>query len=261
MKKIDCEELKKIQLNILKFVDEFCVNNGIRYWIDGGTLLGAVRHKGYIPWDDDIDIGMQREDFDKFKTTFNELQSKYRFACAEIDDQFNYAFGKVLDTTTVLYEPDRNGKKVSVNIDVFVYDNAPDNDRDIERMYDRRDFYRLLSDIRSQNVPVGKSIKYKLTRFYVRLFKTNYFALKMIENSKQLMNENTNCVGNFAGYTRMKCSKEVFDSFVELEFEGLSLKAPIGYDQWLRSFYGDYMILPPVEKRVSTHQFEAFYLD
>ena len=134
MQRIDSKELKKIQLEILDAATSFCEQNGIRYWLDCGTLLGAIRHKGYIPWDDDVDLGMLREDYDRFLTLFNRENSKYKFVCIENSPDFYLAHGKVCDTETLLYEPDENGYKLHVNIDIFVYDNAPNDDGEIERI-------------------------------------------------------------------------------------------------------------------------------
>lgn len=83
----------------------------------------------------------------------------------------------------------------------------------------------------------------------------------MIENSKRYSLEETSKVGNFMSYTRMSCDKKVFKDFVDVEFEGKFYKAPIGYDEWLRAFYGNYMELPPEEKRVSHHMFKAYVLE
>ena len=80
MRKVELEELRKIQISILDVVADFCEKHKINYWIDSGTLLGAIRHKGYIPWDDDIDIGMLREDYDKFKKLFNQYNDRYLYA-------------------------------------------------------------------------------------------------------------------------------------------------------------------------------------
>ena len=114
-KKITKEEMKKIQINILDDVSKFCDENNIKYWIDCGTLLGAIRHKGYIPWDDDIDIGMLREDYDKFIKLYNSKKSKYKLKCIELDKTYEYPFGKVIDTDTILYEPDEKGIKIAIN--------------------------------------------------------------------------------------------------------------------------------------------------
>ena len=93
----------------------------------------------------------------------------------------------------------------------------------------------------------------------LRLFPRDYFVKKLVENSRRYISENTKRVGNFSSSTPMACSKDVFYSFIDVEFEGKKYKAPVGYDKWLRAFYGDYMQLPPVEKRVRTHSFTAYW--
>lgn len=262
MKQLDVEQLKVIQLGILDVVHDFCVKNNINYWLDCGTLLGAIRHRGYIPWDDDIDIGMLRLDYDKFMSSFNAANKRYQFLCPELNDDYSYGAGKVIDCDTVLYEPDKNGRKLSVNIDVFVYDNAPDDDRQLKKMFDRRDWYRKCSVAHSQNHDViggfARNIGFQLLHFCTKPFPVNYFALKMMDNSKRFSTQNTKRVGNFSSYTRTVGDKDIFNSFVYVSFEGKKYKAPVGYDKWLKAFYKNYMELPPVEKRVSTHTFEAY---
>ena len=262
MEKINGQQLKQIQLGILDIVHAFCIENNIHYWLDCGTLLGAIRHKGYIPWDDDIDIGMLRDDYDKFMTSFNGYTARYQFLCPEQNKDYAYGAGKVIDTTTILYEPDRNGKKLRVNIDIFVYDNAPDDDKLVKRMFDFRDFYRKCNIAHTQDHDIigglGRKIGFQFLRFVTMPFPKNYFALLMTKNSKKYTNQETKRIGNFLSYSRNVCEKEAFASFVEVEFEGKQYMAPIGYDKWLRSFYKNYMELPPVEKRVSTHVFEAY---
>lgn len=265
MREMTIDELKKIQLEILCSVASFCDLNDIRYWIDSGTLLGAVRHRGYIPWDDDIDVGMLREDYDKFSSIFNKDQNKYKFVCYENTNEFYLPHGKVCDPGTLLYEPDEKGIKFAVNIDIFVYDNAPDNNNELKKMYDRRDKLRKIYSVQHQNVfQNGTLIKGFLKLIRQWIYKIIYpkdSIKKMIENSKKYAFMTTGRVGNFTAYTRMACDKRVFDNFVELEFEGKRFKAPIGYDEWLSSFYGNYMELPPVEKRVSHHSFKAYVDD
>lgn len=145
MRRLTTEEVKKIQIEILDVVSAFCEENNINYWLDSGTLLGAVRHKGYIPWDDDIDIGMLGPDYKKFAELFNKSNDRYRFVDIDNNPDFYVAFGKVIDTQTVLYEQDKNGDKLSVNIDIFIYNNAPDDDNIVKKMYDKRDKLVFLS--------------------------------------------------------------------------------------------------------------------
>ncbi|MBR4626748.1 MAG: LicD family protein [Ruminococcus sp.] len=260
-KKISQSELKRIQLQILDNVVEYCEKNDIHYWLDSGTLLGAIRHKGYIPWDDDIDIGMLRIDYDKFINGYNQEKSNYCVHCLENDSDFYLPFAKVYDSTTELYEPDEKGFKLCINIDIFVFDNAPDDDLMVEKMFNKRDLLRkrfmlYSSNHRPSGVWIIRIIKY-MCRYIYRLFPDNSIR-KMIDNSKKYSDTETKRVGNFIGYSKMVCNKRVFDSYIDVEFEGKQYKAPVGYDEWLRALYGDYMRLPPVEERVSHHKFIAY---
>lgn len=265
LKRIQQDELRKIQIEILDVVSAFCEKNNIHYWVDCGTLLGAIRHKGYIPWDDDIDIGMLRSDYDRFMRLFNEQNERYKFYSIENNKKFLYPHGKVIDTSTILYEPNKKGNKLAINIDVFVYDNAPNSNKFVEKMYKRCDRYLDLNWLRTRtHNPKGnifrRSIIY-LTGFCLKIFPKNFFVKEIIKNSKRYVNEDTKYIGNFTAWSRIYCPKEIFRDFIDVEFEGKCYKAPIGYHEWLTAFYGDYMQLPPEEKQVSHHMFEAYYKD
>lgn len=261
-KLIQLEELKYLQLKILDALVSFCETEKINYWIDSGTLLGAIRHKGYIPWDDDIDVGMLRKDYDKFMREFNKSSERYKAYSIENNAQFLYAHGKVLDTTTLLYEPDEKGNKLSVNIDIFVYDNAPDNDRLVKKMYAKRDFYQIMRNLQMLNhIPKGnffRKVSIQLLVKIAKIFPDNYFVKKKAKNSKKYAQKGTKRVGNFTACSKIACNKEIFKNFIKVEFEGKYYNAPVGYDEWLKAFYGDYMKLPPIEKQVSHHKFKAY---
>ena len=264
MHQLSIDELKTIQLEILGIVSKFCEEHKITYWLDGGTLIGAVRHKGYIPWDDDIDVGMLRPDYDRFITEFNKSGGRYKVVCYENAPDFYQAFAKVMDTDTILYEPDEKGRKLCVNIDIFVYDDAPDDAEAVNDMFKKRNLFYICNVARQARIfqkPKGNLIRrlcvYAL-RTAVRVFPRNYFVRKMIENSKRYVNSGTKRIGNFSGVARMTCDKRVFKSFIDGEFEGRHYKIPAGYDEYLREFYGNYMQLPPAEKRISTHIFKAY---
>lgn len=266
MKKLDREEVKRIQIEILDTVTDFCDQNGISYWLDCGTLLGAIRHKGYIPWDDDIDIGMLREDYDKFSELFNKSNERYRFVNIHNKEDFYVAFGKIIDVNTVLYEPNKNGNKLSVNIDLFVYDNAPDDDRLVNKMYNTRDRLRFIASFsRGNNILENDSLFKRIFKQILHIvcspFSSNKCLKKVVINAKKYNGVDTSRVGNFTSISRIACKKSILDSFVEVEFEGKFYKAPVGYDEWLKEFFGDYMELPPVEKRVTHHQYEAYWVE
>ena len=115
MRPINVEELKKLQIEILDNFDVFCKKNNIRYWIDYGTLLGAIRHKGFIPWDDDVDIAMLREDYEKAAAIFNsQSNDRYIFQTPSNEKKTCYPFGKLIDTATVLYEYGETGVETGV---------------------------------------------------------------------------------------------------------------------------------------------------
>ena len=260
--------MKAIQLEILDVVMKFCDEHEIKCWLDGGTLIGAIRHKGYIPWDDDIDLGMLRPDYEKFMKLFNEENTRYKFVCYELDKNFYIPFGKVFDTQTVLYEPDEKGNKLCVNIDIWTYDNAPNDDEIINKMFRKRDKYYLCNFARQARIfqPPRGNILRRLAvyafRSVVRIFPKSYFVRKIIDNAKRYANSDTGLIGNFFSMTTsIKCDKAILTSFVDVEFEGKKYKAPVRYDEYLREMYGDYMQFPPEDKRISTHKFKAYKND
>ncbi|MBQ7155792.1 MAG: LicD family protein [Synergistaceae bacterium] len=270
MRQIDNNELRKIQLEILDVVMKFCDEHDILCFLDGGTLLGAIRHKGYIPWDDDIDIGMLRPDYDKFMKLFNENNTRYKFHCLENDSEFLLPFGKVFDTFTEYYEPDKKtGHKYSINIDIWVMDNAPDDKQQLRKMFFWQYVYIRLRAARLSPMfaPHDGNIIRKVISYSLRIFMKmiplsilpeNYFAWKMLKNAKSYSAVQTRCVGSFLGFHELAMDREKFEKFTFAEFEGRKCKIPSGYDEWLTKLYGDYMKLPPESERKTLHHFEAF---
>ena len=266
-KKIEVEEMKKIQVKILDYVNEFCSKNDIKYWLDCGTLLGAARHKGYIPWDDDIDLGMLREDYDKFIKIFNkDNNSNYKLHCYENDKNWAFTYAKIIDENTVLYEPnEKTGIKSGVFLDLFVYDNAPADDKELKKMYKKRVLYYKLNKLQvNKYFESEKKQKYNIIRYIIyylfKLLPKQFFIKKSIKNQKKYINKYTGFIGNFSGVVgNIKCKKEIFSTFVKLEFEGKMYSVPAGYKEWLTAYYGNFMKLPPKEKRVTHHQFVAYY--
>ena len=266
MRRLNAEEVKKIQLEILDVVASFCEENNINYWLDSGTLLGAIRHKGYIPWDDDIDLGMLRKDYDRFAELFNKTNERYRFVDIENTPDFYVAFGKIIDTKTVLYEPDQNGDKLAVNIDLFVYDNVPDDDHLLKKMYDKRDRLVFLSIFSRRNqITKYDSISRKTIKRILHLslcwVSSEKCLRKIVRNSRLFSDDNSARIGNLRStVTRLAVDKKCFSSFEQKQFEGKDYSVLIGYDEYLKQLFGDYMQLPPEEERVTHHQYEAYLL-
>ena len=268
-KQLSLEELRQYQIGILDAVASFCDQNGIHYFLSGGTLLGAVRHRGYIPWDDDIDICMMREDYERFIRVFNDSNDRYKVYSIENNPKFMREYGKVLDTRTILYEPDENGKKLCVNIDLFVNDPAPSDDKLVNEMYDRRDRLRhqkiLREQAKYQKVTGFHSLWYYICGVFRRMIPERYYVTQLVKNATRCIDSQSVFIGDFCGYyhgqPRVKVRRELFDESTLLVFEGKEYRAPAGYDAWLSALYGDYMTLPPEEQRVSHHSFVAYSLE
>lgn len=153
------EEHKQVQLDILKFVDAFCEKEGLRYYLSDGTLLGAIRHHGYIPWDDDIDIQMPRPDLFKLIETFNKKCGNGRYRLIDPQEAIaQHYMVKIIDTETVKIEPYLNYRHgfLGVDIDVFAMDGCPEDEAEFRRwgkeirrynkayMYRKRAFHRVV---------------------------------------------------------------------------------------------------------------------
>ena len=130
------EEIKSIQRNILTAVRDFCLQNNIRFFLMYGTLLGAVRHKGYIPWDDDVDICMLKDDYLKFIQTFHTKQNRYQVMSRVIDTDFPYYYAKIVDPNSKLCEMiDGEMFELGINIDLFLLDAIPNDPSDRAKMF------------------------------------------------------------------------------------------------------------------------------
>lgn len=270
MRQINTEELKKLQLGILDFVMKFCDEHGIHCFLDGGTLLGCIRHKGYIPWDDDIDIGMLRQDYDRFLQIFNRESTRYKVYSLENNSEFLYAYSKILDTSTEMYEPDRKtGEKLAVNIDLFPMDNSPDNETAEKRMFACQYIYwcfhkaRYLPAFAPPNGSISRKIAAYIARVSMNMIPTfilpkNYFARKLLKNAKRYVDAETKRAGSFLGTHMLSMDRTKLENFTYGEFEGRKYKIPAGYDEWLTKLYGEYMKLPPKKQQITHHHFEAF---
>lgn len=263
------QDLRQCQLSILNYIDNFCKEKNIKYWIDFGTLLGAVRHKGYIPWDDDIDIAMLREDYDQFVQECKKNNSgRYQLSCVELDHKCMYPFGKMLDTDTILIEGGKSGIKTSVYVDIFVYDNAPQNEQARNKAFDQLDKY---GHLRKYQLPFGtapmslKRIGALIKKGFISILPRQYYTRKIVEVAKKNSLKNSNLVSDFTFpyYSSRWCvNKNIFLKEIDLQFEGKLYPAPERYDEWLRIQYGDYMVLPSKEEQLaSLHDIEAYYKD
>lgn len=267
MKKLESGEIKKYELEILKSFASFCDKKDLRYFLCGGTLLGAVRHKGFIPWDDDIDVFMPRPDFEKFieLTGHSPISKNYETCffrgCQNI---LSLPFAKICDKRTVVFEKDKSKDEYrGLWIDVFPID-----------AYSTKKLANKIFALRKKfwvNLCFAFTLDLKKTKLKNAFIKKIIFkilgkegAFKKMERvcRKYDFNKSKNVgVTVITQYgNREIMPKEALLPDSPVTFEGMEFKAPHNPDFYLKSLYGDYMQLPPEEKR-RTHGLEAYLLE
>ncbi len=275
MKYIDTPEQKRIALDILVEFAKFCEAHSLKYFLTYGTLIGAVRHKGYIPWDDDIDVWMPRKDYETFIHSF-QGHPYYEVMANEINPNYGKLFAVLNDTRTVKTEKltrKRCEGTVCVNIDIFPVDYLPDNpDEQIELLKKVKSIENKLACL---TYAYGKgrtflsTIRKNLGIFIYRSLDTCRIVTtrKLARQHRRLLGQysDTNTAGCFAntGFNGMEevMPLKYFQDRIEMEFEGHILKVPKEYDYILRHIYGDYMQLPPESERVSIHSNICYWKD
>ena len=268
-KNLTVEDLKRIQLSLLRELDRYCKEHDLRYYLTYGTLIGAMRHKGYIPWDDDIDVIMPREDYDILLSGFNQNNRDPQVALMahSLDKRYYLPLAKLVDIRTVLKENVDTDFEIGVYIDIFPLENLAD-DLDAARARMKKGFRFnqewMLKTIKwSKKRPLAKNLA--LAAGKTALVGRSVSAI--LEDLESFCCETkakafTEYVGVMSGISKGDDSrifkKEWFQESMPVEFEGEIYPAPIGADAFLRRIYGDYMQLPPENQRVSHHVFEAW---
>ena len=259
MKKItDIHELRQIQIGILDEVHQYCEAHGLRYFLSSGTLIGAVRHKGYIPWDDDIDVYMPRKDYERFLREFKGNE-QYKLLNPAKEPHYYYTFAKVIDLRTRMVEDETVGFEIGVYMDIFPVDYVPDDMKEREHVFKRK---KLLYKIRRCKISKDNPLHSRLAYWCYRLLPVSVKQLNLMIQKLIIREEPAQYVCHMteAGPGVKGCfPAEDIASSVDIEFEGKAYKTMVGYKDYLERTYGDYMTLPPVEQRV-THHFEAYWL-
>jgi lipopolysaccharide cholinephosphotransferase len=266
MELINVNQLKSIQLRIMDFFHNWCQENGITYFITAGTLIGALRHKGFIPWDDDIDVVMLRTDYERMLSLFPK-SGRYQLYSIETDTSCIFPYAKIYDSETVMIEGDeKEPSYIGVNIDIFPLDNATNDYQDAVTMKKSLHFISNILGVKlldRANRGFVKNVTVALLRFLAGFFSYSWLVKRIINKSKKYINNNdSRYIVNAVIYAKGEreiLEREWFKESIDLEFEGRKYKAPIGADQYMRRLFGDYMQLPPADKRVSHHRFKAYY--
>lgn len=255
------EEIKEIELGVMDYIHNLCQKENINYSLAYGTLLGAVRHKGYIPWDDDIDISLKRDEYDKlYQAVLRDNDPIYKVASWENDARYPYPFYRVYDARTV-YENNyiENDIDLGICVDVFPFDYYADVNKEMVKLdtYRRLSVYTLYG-IHSKSAGLKNIVRYllvlvfRLTRVKTWNKKMNLLSMQANDNdSIDYLMENKR--------TSTKFEKTLLDKAMDSPFEDRIYKIPEASHQILSAIYGDdFMEIPPVEKRVKHDDFVAY---
>jgi len=259
------EEIKACELNILRTFHAFCEAHGLTYFLAGGTLLGAIRHKGFIPWDDDIDVMMPRPDAMRLLELARDgLDEHLKLDTWYLDKTSTSTMIKIVDTRTrAEFEDSVVQPGYGVWIDVFVADGVPD-----DPAQNRRDFKRtrLLMDLLTASLtrigaqrrtPLLTVLQYGLLPVILPIRVVGYhtYIRKMFQISMRYGYEDHGKIAVYegrGGIGEIMEKKELFPR-IKVPFEGEEFYTMHNYDAYLHSMYGDYMTPPPPEKQVSRH--------
>ena len=246
MKRMTSAEVKETIFNTMVYFDKLCRKHNLKYFLAFGTCLGAVRHKDFIPWDDDADVFMDRESYDKLLEIMNKEKSHYKLLSFKESDKYFYPYYKLVDTRTAIRE--KYLKKIpnlGVYLDIFPLDGMPEDDKEstkVIRKFESLHHRLILNNI---NIAIG----------------TKRLAKKLDELSLKYPVADCKYAGCTVWLGRRKCFDKTYaDELVELPFHGYNFYVPKEYDKYLTRTYGDYMTLPPENKR-KVHGFKGYWKD
>ena len=253
------EHLQRCLLDIAIDINDLCDNHNIQYSMDGGTLLGAIRHKGFIPWDDDLDIAMKRSQYNRFLEVCSENLDKEKYYIQNNEMYYAFCFSKVqLNGTEIVEDFSKNVKiRHGIFVDVFPYDNVPDN------AIKRKVFLflnTLLKNMIWAKCGYGTDEQRKTIRYKI------YKLIGLFSSLDKLKSCRLKHLTKYNGYKTQYCftgdyPKNLikncwFENLTKIRFESTSLSGFSQYDDFLKTLYGNYMELPPEEERIVHSQYK-----
>ena len=255
------EQQRKL-VDMLSWFHSFCEQHNLRYYIIDGTMLGAVRHAGFIPWDDDIDVGMPRKDYEKLRElSKNQSETRFLFEYPSIENrEYPYLIAKLYDTQTTLIEKKRHPIKRGIYIDIFPLDGIGNSIEEAKKNY--KPFYRkfklylAITCAFLKRRTLKKNLGVLVGRIISPLFIRRRKLFKKIDKlCKKFDFDDSKLVSSLLGGSRHRgiVPKEYFGKPTLIQFEGIQVYGLEFPDLYLKSVYGDYMKFPPVEKRISFH--------
>lgn len=263
----ELNEVQKKLLEMLSFFDSYCQENNITYYVAGGTLLGAMRHQGFIPWDDDIDVVVPRPDYEKLMKSFSDKEGKYILESPyDGNDDFLFTYSKLYDRTTTVSENVRPICTRGLYIDIFPLDGIGDDDW--VNNYKQFDRLNMLMMTRTCSVRKGRGFAKNCSIILMRLvpqfiLNNKKLSIKLDKKASKFSYENSKYAGNLMGAYRYKeiMEKHIFGKPVRLKYEDIYVNAPEKSVEYLKHIYGKWGELPPENKRGGAHSYLSLDLN
>lgn len=264
----DLRKAQLLMLKILKEVHKICEENNIKYFLSDGTLIGAIRHQGFIPWDDDLDIGMLREDYEKFcKIAPQILSENFILQNFQTDKGYGLQYGKVILKNTVWIEKvakNTNRQWSGIYIDIFPYDNITENKK-MQKLINRLYIFiqgLILIKFKYINISnyesMAKKLKYVLKKIYLCTISKKLLIYIRDSICKRYLNKSKTLVTKYGGnFYKNQNPYNFYKDLTLQKFEDTSFYIPKNYDKILKNLYGNYMEIPPIEKQ-RQHGIEYF---
>lgn len=263
-------ELRKLQmvtLDIIKLFADICEKHNLRYFMVGGTMLGAVRHKGFIPWDDDVDMGMPRPDYERFmKIVHKELPAGYSFLNYKQNKQYKRYFSRIVNNNVKIYN-NSNSVEIIENawLDIFPYDGMPEGKLRQKLHFYRLTFWRVMyhascfDELVNLNRPGRPKYQQMIINFIHKTkFGHNFNTYKLMRRIEKGLrkydyDKSGTVVSFFGAYMQKEIiSKKIFGKLAKYDFEDTKFWGAEHYDTFLRHYYGDYMT-PPADADKDKH--------
>lgn len=257
MKLLKIEEVQALLLDLMKDVHDFLTKNCLQYYLLGGSALGAVRHGGFIPWDDDIDIGMTRENYDAFLKIANQFNSKYEVVNYQKTPYCDYGLTRIYIPDTYIHNPSIEKTKLDKRLyfDIFPLDNVPDDVSELKE-YEKKivKFKRkiLLLDARRYNNSYGKYLVKKVIAMGLSPFRRNTLSSfdKLLKKYEHCETARICSLCSQYSFKKQVMMKEIYGTPVLHRFEDTEFFLPEKVDLYLTTLFGsNYMEIPPIEKR------------
>lgn len=264
MRKLSTDEVHNLLLELMVEFHNFCVSNNIKYYMIAGTLLGAVRHEGFIPWDDDADFGMLRSDYEKFLSIANKFPEKYFVNNYRLSKKSTTRITRIHIPNTYVDNDYPQKYNHQLFIDIFPLDNVPDDDKLAKRQARKIHFLKKIYYFKSYIINKSSFKRYlrPLVRFCLLPISHQRLYKKMDKLFQMYAQENTKCVcsmGSQYSYEKQTMNRDIYGEPILLPFDKYHFYAPQDPIAHLNKLYGDYKVLPPKEKR--TPLYDVYLVD